>query len=85
MFVFCRVCSENQRGVGPAHGAHLQQLVEMLDVRLLRLLAGDLRLFEMDVLVIKCLQEERSVNGRCDSKPVTFTGCDGASQTIRLQ
>lgn len=39
-------------------GAHLQQLEEVLDVGLLRLLGGELRLLEVDVLVIQCLQEE---------------------------
>lgn len=43
---------------GPRDAAHLQQPVEALDLSLLRLLGGDLRLFEMDVFVIKCLQEE---------------------------
>lgn len=41
------------------HGAvsHLQQFVEVFDVTFLHLLLWDLRLFEMDVLVVKCLEE----------------------------
>lgn len=39
--------------------AHLQQFVEVLNVTFLNLLCRDLRLFEMDVLVVKCLKEER--------------------------
>lgn len=39
--------------------SHLQQFVEVFDVTFLRLLGGDLRLFEMDVLVVKCLMEDR--------------------------
>lgn len=38
--------------------SHLQQFVEMCNVTFLRLLLGDLRLFEMDVFVVKCLQED---------------------------
>lgn len=36
--------------------SHLQQFVEVRNVTFLRLLLGDLRLFEMDVFVVKCLQ-----------------------------
>lgn len=39
--------------------SHLQQFVEVFDVTFLRLLGWDLRLFEMDVLVVKCLMEDR--------------------------
>lgn len=38
--------------------SHLQQLVEVLHAALLLLLGGNLRLLEMNVLVVKCLQEE---------------------------
>jgi len=38
--------------------SYLKQLVEVLDVTFLHLLGGDLRLFKMDVLVVKCLGEE---------------------------
>lgn len=47
------------RAASQVHGAvsHLQQLVEVFDVTFLHLLLRDLRLFEMDVLVVKCLEE----------------------------
>lgn len=38
---------------------HLQQFVEVFDVTFLDLLRRDLRFFEMDVLVVKCLKEEK--------------------------
>lgn len=38
--------------------SYLQQFVKMFDVTFLDLLRGDLRLFEMDVLVVKCLKDE---------------------------
>lgn len=44
---------------GSSCSSHLQQFVEVFDVTFLRLLGGDLRLFEMDVLVVKCLMEDR--------------------------
>lgn len=41
----------------PPLGSYLQQFVEVFDVTFLHLLGRDLRLFEMDVLVVKCLEE----------------------------
>lgn len=43
----------------PSLSSHLQQFVEVLDVTLLQLLRRDLRLFEMDVFVVKCLREDK--------------------------
>lgn len=40
--------------------SYLQQFVEVFDVTFLDLLRGDLRLFEMDVLIVKCLKKERN-------------------------
>ncbi len=42
----------------PSVHSYLQQFVEVFSVTFLQLLSGDLRLFEMDVLVVKCLPEE---------------------------
>lgn len=38
---------------------YLQQFVEVCDMTFLDLLHRDLRLFEMDILIVKCLKEER--------------------------
>lgn len=42
--------------------SYLQEFVEVFDVTFLRLLGGNLRLFEMDVLVVKCLEEEQEAS-----------------------
>lgn len=44
---------------------YLQQFVEVCDVTFLDLLHRDLRLFEMDVLVVKCLEEEEEKHRSC--------------------
>lgn len=43
----------------PLFISHLQQFVEVFDVTFLDLLRRDLRFFEMDVLIVKCLREEK--------------------------
>lgn len=42
-----------------AVSSHLQQFVEVFDVTFLNLLRRDLRLFKMDVFVVKCLEEDK--------------------------
>lgn len=44
----------------PSVHSYLQQFVEVFDVTFLDLLCRDLSLFEMDVLVVKCLKEEKN-------------------------
>lgn len=46
----------------PSVHSYLQQFVEVFDMTFLDLLRGDLRLFEMDVFVVKCLEEERDTS-----------------------
>ena len=44
----------------PSVRSYLQKFVEVLNVTFLRLPGRDLCLFEMDVLIVKCLQEQRN-------------------------
>ena len=60
----------------PAH-SYLQQLVEVLDATFLNLLCRDLRLFEMDVLVVKCLRgEEKALRGQVLTPALFDVACE---------